>query len=416
MELGLWTKKGRQKDRRGLNKMPSSSRAQNQKGTTTSILQAEWHSICCIRSTVERTSYIRDGITIKIVIMKSCFGRRRITCALITNARRRSLRSDVKLATAVVRHPSYDGRKFFHSDYRRQFASIDYIQPSLDTNALQQTLESLGPSIAKGLCEDGFWTNIHPLNTDDDGSRADVDVVPLQHIRTIREECIALREEGRFEQSWSEKVVNGQSIRFDKEGVFACEPDGGDYETAPDMLMYMSTLITTLPVVLNQACNDYRHPSSNSSSSTAAVTPPLNLSNRAFNAKLAVTSPGGSTYPLHIDNTLGVTGLPNDDIRKLTCILYLNPEYVPGDGGELRLFLLGGRCLDLTPMGGRMVMFWSDEIPHEVLACKPDSTDPRYDRYALTIWIPDLDPKNIQSEQSKFGILRSDEFNGETWC
>ncbi len=210
-------------------------------------------------------------------------------------------------------------------------------------------------------------------------------------------------------------MVNGQSVRFDKEGVFACEPDGRDYETAPDMLLYMSTLITTLPVVLNQACNHHRRAGSNSSSSFTVI-PPLNLSNQAFNAKLAVTSPGGSTYPLHIDNTLGVTGLPNDDIRKLTCILYLNPDYVLGDGGELRLYLLDKRCLDLTPIGGRMVLFWSDEIPHEVLACKPDSTDPHFDRYALTIWIPDLDPNNIQGEQSKFGVLRSDAFNGETWC
>jgi hypothetical protein len=377
--------------------------------------------------------------------MKSCYGGRRITWALITNGtKHRRLtkngynHNDNQLSYWLVqrqhrRLSNHAGRTIcYPTDFRRQFASssIDYnniVRPTLDTNALQQTLESIGPSIAKALCEDGFWTNMQPINSnnddDDDGGKGDeVEIVPLQDIIAIRKQSIALREEGRFEQSWSEKIVNGQSIRFDKDGVFACEPDGSDYGTAPDMLLYMSTLITTLPIVLNQACNEYRDAnniSSNSTTTTANgnVTPPsLNLSNQAFNAKLAVTSPGGSTYPFHIDNTLGVNGLPNDDIRKLTCILYLNPDYMVGDGGELRLFLLKGQCLDLTPRGGRMVMFWSDEIPHEVIACKPDSVDPTFDRYALTIWIPDLDPKNIQSDQSKFRILRSDGFNGETWC
>lgn len=323
--------------------------------------------------------------------------------------------------------------------------------PLLDRDALQQTLQLLTPSMASSLAKHGFWTNYPP--TQDSSSTANAatdhdnllqqqiqqqllsaipnaDVLPIEAVRAIRQQSMALRRQGRFEQSVSERVdVNGQVQRFDKEGVFACEPDGQDYETAPDMLLYMSTIISFLPPLLNQVYNHHHHhhqynqSSEEQGSGTGAAA--LNLSNQAFNAKLAVTSPGGSTYPLHIDNTLGVSGSPTeDDTRKLTCILYLNPDYVQGDGGELRVLLLGQQCVDLTPVGGRMVIFWSDDIPHEVLPCKPDldvqassaAAMEFYDRHALTIWIPDSDPRNIQSPDSKFQSLRSDAFTGETWC
>ena len=133
----------------------------------------------------------------------------------------------------------------------------------------------------------------------------------------------------------------------------------------------------------------------------------LGLDNTAFNAKLAVTSPGGAVYPLHVDNVDENGG----DIRKLTCIIYLNPEYKDGDGGELRLHLVGGEVVDLTPVGGRCVMFWSDEIPHEVLPTAPGAqeNEEEFDRYALTIWIPSS-RENLHVEGSKFQKLREEAF------
>jgi hypothetical protein len=277
------------------------------------------------------------------------------------------------------------------------------MDPIFDTESFSSKLHALAPSIASSLLSDGFWTNTTNTYT--------THVIRDEEIRAMRTQCIALRSQGRFEQSWSERIDDqGVATRFDKEGVFACEPDGTDYYTAPDILLYMSTLISPLPPLLNQ------HVNANNKNNNSTTTTHLQLSNQAFNAKLAVTSPGGSTYPLHIDNTLGITGSPQDDSRKLTCILYLNPNHVQGDGGELRLLLLEKTCLDLSPHGGRMVIFWSDEIPHQVLACKPDSTDAKFDRYALTIWLPDTDPRNIQPPTSKFKSLGLDAFRGETWC
>jgi 2OG-Fe(II) oxygenase superfamily len=270
------------------------------------------------------------------------------------------------------------------------------IRPILNTEHLQQRLQALIPSVSSSLKSRGFWTNFERHKIEP--------VLPTADVMAMRDQSIALRKGGRFVQSWSERIDESTGARtvFDKKGVFACEPDGQDYYTAPDLLLYMTTVISNLPPLLNHAMNSTGHS--------------LNLSNQSFNAKLAVTSPGGSTYPLHVDNTLGVTGSPHDDCRKLTCILYLNPDYEEGDGGELRLLLLNGGCLDLDPRGGRMVIFWSDEIPHEVLPCKPDSEDEMFDRYALTIWLPDIDPRNIQSKGSKFESLRVGAFATETWC
>lgn len=259
--------------------------------------------------------------------------------------------------------------------------------------------------------KEGYWTTTRTENS----------VLPMNIIDLIRKQAVELRRQGRFEQSWSERVVDGISTeRFDKDGVFACEPDGRDYEIAPDMIVYMSVLLQTLPLALNRAFG------------TAAPEeqPNPDLSNSSFNAKLAVTLPGGSTYPLHVDNP---QGLAANDIRKLTCILYLNPNYdaARGDGGELRL-MVGNpedgegiettptvRHIDLTPEGGRMVLFWSDEIPHEVLPTAPgffqgvettvDEGEIGHnplDRYALTVWIPTENISTIHNESSKFRSLR----------
>lgn len=255
--------------------------------------------------------------------------------------------------------------------------------------------------MASSLIKVGFWTN-NPQDPDES-------LVTDEEVQAIRQQSIALRHEGRFEQSMSEITTDTGEIRaFPKEGVFACEPDGQDYYTAPDLLMYMSTIIQLLPPLLNHAYKDLISTNDATIESPLTLSHELQLSNQAFNAKLAVTSPGGSVYPLHVDNTLGIKGSPQDDSRKLTCILYLNPIV---EGGDLRLYLEDG-ILDLSPDSGRVVMFWSDEIPHEVLPCAPheSSDEEEYDRYALTVWIPTLDPRNIQPPGSKFQSLREQVF------
>lgn len=241
----------------------------------------------------------------------------------------------------------------------------------------------------------------------------------------MRQQSIHLRNIGRFEQSYSEKIdgISGKVTRFDKQGVLACEPDGQDYYDAPDLIVYLSVMLSTLPDLLNSH-SSHSSPQEGESSSS------YGLSASSFNAKLAVTSPGGSVYPLHIDNP---QGLSVGDTRKLTCILYMNPDYQDGeDGGELRIFSSSSSSTmtnnnnkdkkkknyvveDITPEGGRMVLFWSDEIPHEVLPTAPnaDRLDVMRDRYALTVWIPTDDYHTIHNPGSKFAYLGEEAFSKE---
>lgn len=254
------------------------------------------------------------------------------------------------------------------------------VEPSLDISLLQATLADAAPDMAESLSTSGYFTTTN--------------VVSHKLIMALRLQAENLRRSGRFEQSYSEFIgPDGTATRFDKGGVFACEPDGADYEEAPDMLLYMSALISGLPPLLNERL------------------PRLAMSAASFNAKLAVTKVGGSTYPLHVDNP---SKPGNVDTRKLTTILYLNPGWREGDGGELRLHLLDGEVLDLTPKGGRLVCFWADEIPHEVLPTMGISRGENLfeddDRYALTVWQATEERENLHRKDSKFRGLADEVF------
>eukprot|EP00560_Eucampia_antarctica_P006006 CAMPEP_0197824396 /NCGR_PEP_ID=MMETSP1437-20131217/1647_1 /TAXON_ID=49252 ORGANISM="Eucampia antarctica, Strain CCMP1452" /NCGR_SAMPLE_ID=MMETSP1437 /ASSEMBLY_ACC=CAM_ASM_001096 /LENGTH=334 /DNA_ID=CAMNT_0043424005 /DNA_START=24 /DNA_END=1025 /DNA_ORIENTATION=+ len=304
--------------------------------------------------------------------------------------------------------------KFFLSTYQAP------LEPIIDVASFQSALSNHASTMLESLSTQGYYCTSTPYA-----------MLPKETILAMRHQSIDLRSQGRFEQSWSEKIdASGKAMRFDKEGVFACEPDGGDYDTAPDLITYMSLLLQTLPELLNNNNNNNNNnrlsldddkSESITESSSSSSSSSLGLSVSSFNAKLAVTMPG-SVYPLHIDNP---QGLAAGDTRKLTCIIYLNPDYEPGDGGELRILFHGGNnnndnngenasssFADVTPDGGRMVLFWSDEIPHEVM---PTTLlgDVSRDRYALTIWIPTDRLETIHNPKSKFATLGDDAFHSK---
>ena len=134
--------------------------------------------------------------------------------------------------------------------------------------------------MSKSLLERGYYASSGPF------SLLDRDTVQI-----LREQSIQLRTIGRFEQSWSEKIDEfGNVTRFDKEGVFACEPDGQDYDDAPDLITYMSVLLQTLPVVLNSYLDDKQNGSDDDDDQQQQQEFQLSMS--SFNAKLAVTLPG----------------------------------------------------------------------------------------------------------------------------
>lgn len=84
-----------------------------------------------------------------------------------------------------------------------------------------------------------------------------------------------------------------------------------------------------------------------------------------------------------------------ESTRQLTCLLYLNRDWTPADGGQLRVFTLPGvemegcgkpfsfwgvNGYDIDPHFGRLVVFRSTEVSHAVLPCF-------HGRAALTLWI-----------------------------
>ncbi len=85
--------------------------------------------------------------------------------------------------------------------------------------------------------------------------------------------------------------------------------------------------------------------------------------------------PQGAYYKTHLDTFAGT------DTRVVSSVLYLNPAWQPGDGGELLIYRpdQGALLEKVEPVFGRLVLFLSAEFPHEVL---PVNTP----RYSLTGW------------------------------
>lgn len=101
---------------------------------------------------------------------------------------------------------------------------------------------------------------------------------------------------------------------------------------------------------------------------------------RSFEAHFAMYPPG-SFYLRHIDQFNQVK------YRVVTVILYLNDTWSEEDGGALRMYLpkeSGEEIMDVFPEGGKIVVFLSGEIPHEVMPT-------RKERISITGWLRDIE-------------------------
>ncbi|CAE7258146.1 phyA [Symbiodinium sp. CCMP2592] len=112
---------------------------------------------------------------------------------------------------------------------------------------------------------------------------------------------------------------------------------------------------------------------------------------------MAATYRRGAEYHCHKDSYSGT-----DNQRMVTVLLYLNDDWRPGDGGELRVYgerldeeAAQGpeglrkeaasmpdmdRFVDIAPLSGRIVMFRSRDVWHAV-------REPREQRWAMTLWV-----------------------------
>lgn len=92
--------------------------------------------------------------------------------------------------------------------------------------------------------------------------------------------------------------------------------------------------------------------------------------------------PAGAGYKKHLDRH------QKQSSRKLSLVLYLNENWQKTDGGELVIYNHTGEELTrVSPEGGTLVLFLSEDFPHEV---RPASRE----RRSLTGWFLDA-PRGI---------------------
>ena len=95
--------------------------------------------------------------------------------------------------------------------------------------------------------------------------------------------------------------------------------------------------------------------------------------------KVQLNHGGGSCFPLHFD------GDPALDDRRVTGILYLNPDHGPDDGGELQLVPFPAPPVDVAPKFDRLILFSSQDMLHRVLPS-------RAPRICVTLWFYETAP------------------------
>jgi SM-20-related protein len=71
--------------------------------------------------------------------------------------------------------------------------------------------------------------------------------------------------------------------------------------------------------------------------------------------------PVGAFYRTHVDRHR------DSNARVVSSVFYLNADWQPGEGGDLCMYDQHGRLLfSQPPQGGTLVLFMSDDMPHEV--------------------------------------------------
>lgn len=76
--------------------------------------------------------------------------------------------------------------------------------------------------------------------------------------------------------------------------------------------------------------------------------------------------PPGSAYQTHLDR------FRDDDKRTVSAVIYLNDAWLPEQGGALRMHPADQPAVDVLPLAGRLALFLSATMPHEVLPASRD--------------------------------------------
>ena len=234
---------------------------------------------------------------------------------------------------------------------------------------------------------------------------------------TYRSEAVGYysRNEMTISKSTRWDQETSSVVTYDKHNVFATQLNGGDsYYDGPRLHEYVVSVVKSLVPIISE-----RFPE-------ACLNPQM-----ASN-KLAVCTGDGSYYDKHYDNSGG------DDLRKLTVLYYLNPKWRNDMGGAFRIYECtehapeqsepntssskstesssragaddSGTILekstsstmttDISPIGDRLLVFWSDRIVHSVQPSQAPRGKADH-RYAFTVWITADHPGAIMNNDTE---------------
>ena len=213
-------------------------------------------------------------------------------------------------------------------------------------------LESLDVDCVKGLMEQGYGIQENFLKGD--------------LVKDVFRELEMIDFDGKLSSVQQQKMTG---IRSDK--ICWVNYEGLDREKQPGLLELFKKMIS-IPFELNKKCSLYL---------------------QASGSFQLASYPSKAFYKKHIDG--GYDSMNNG--RKVTAIFYVNSEWKSSDGGQLRLYkrrpnpfqLEKGAievkedevACDLDPVAGRLVLFRSRDIPHEVLVTNRK-------RFAVSLWLP----------------------------
>ena len=176
------------------------------------------------------------------------------------------------------------------------------------------------------------------------------DFLPAEGCAMLRIECLSLWHDGSFEQA---RVGHGaqQQRRDDLRNDYIFWLDAAN--ASPGVAHYFERLES-----LRQAINRK-----------------LLLGLFEFEGHFAVYPPG-HFYRAHVDQ------FADSRTRQISTVLYLNETWSQQDGGQLRLYRKDkdpASAVDIYPSGGTLVVFFSEQVWHEVLPAQRE-------RLSLTGW------------------------------
>eukprot|EP00596_Hydrurales_sp_CCMP1899_P002396 CAMPEP_0119051420 /NCGR_PEP_ID=MMETSP1177-20130426/73041_1 /TAXON_ID=2985 /ORGANISM="Ochromonas sp, Strain CCMP1899" /LENGTH=274 /DNA_ID=CAMNT_0007030613 /DNA_START=248 /DNA_END=1072 /DNA_ORIENTATION=+ len=194
-------------------------------------------------------------------------------------------------------------------------------------------------------------------------------------------------------------------VTYDKHNVFATQLNGGDsYYDGPRLHEYVVSIVKSLVPIISEKF------------------PEAHLSPLLASNKLAVCTGDGSSYDKHYDNSGG------DDLRKLTVLYYLNPNWRTQLGGAFRIYNsvltpssstpevataieqssndsdhTNVEVTDINPIGDRLLIFWSDRLVHSVQPSQAPAGDADH-RYAFTVWITSENAISISNSDTDVNL------------